>query len=55
MYRNGGLEDDEDEPSDPEEDRDQETGVITAAHYDVMAEVVTKLLVNRPSWISETP
>ena len=27
--------------------------LITAAHYDVMAEVVTKLLVNRPSWIDE--
>ena len=54
MYRAGGQEEDDEERSDADEEREQELGIITAAHYDVMAEVVTKLLVNRPSWISET-
>lgn len=57
VYRaGGGPEEDDDEQDEERSDRDeedQEGRLISAAHYDVMAEVVTKLLANRPSWINE--
>ena len=43
VYRNGGAdgEDSEDE---------EESQLISLAHYDVLAENITKLIASRPSW-----
>ena len=45
VYRNGGT-DGEVDDSDEEED----SQLVSLAHYDVLAENITKLVANRPSW-----
>lgn len=56
IYRAGGRPDDDNNNDDDGSDQEQmdDERLITTAHYDVMAEVVTKLLANRPSWVDDS-
>ena len=58
-YRAGGSSNEKDEGQDEDEaersdEQDDDGGLVSAAHYDVMSEVITKLLANRPSWIDDS-
>jgi len=58
-YRGGGSSNEKDEGQDEDEaersdEQEDDGGLVSAAHYDVMSEVITKLLANRPSWIDDS-